>query len=122
MCIKIMYVYILVDVYIHYIIHIHIYIHYIIHMVDVNVAGEECPGSVQKYRMCSLTIECVLSLQEKSALVAYKGNKHKLLFTWCVIALKRNMQRPVEEGGEAGIHICRLIRMCSLTIVREHIL
>lgn len=53
------------------------------------------PGSFKDLVDNSLLPLGVLIGQEAEALIKYSGNKHKLLYSWSMVALKRIMQAPM---------------------------
>ena len=52
------------------------------------------PGTFKDLINNSLVPLGVLIGPEAEALVKYSGNKHKLLYSWSMVALKRIMQAP----------------------------
>lgn len=64
------------------------------------------PGTFKDICHDVLIPKGVLIPIEALALQTYKGNKHKLLFSWSIIALKRIMQAPmpVGEKGNPMLH------------------
>eukprot|EP00277_Geminigera_cryophila_P038127 CAMPEP_0173099218 /NCGR_PEP_ID=MMETSP1102-20130122/35347_1 /TAXON_ID=49646 /ORGANISM="Geminigera sp., Strain Caron Lab Isolate" /LENGTH=770 /DNA_ID=CAMNT_0013992167 /DNA_START=70 /DNA_END=2382 /DNA_ORIENTATION=- len=64
--------------------------------------ADKDPGTFEELVNNTLIAKGVLIPKEGEALTNYPANKHKLLFTWSIIALKRIMQAPLESGGEGG--------------------
>mmetsp|Transcript_12976 Transcript_12976/g.31542 ORF Transcript_12976/g.31542 Transcript_12976/m.31542 type:complete len:549 (+) Transcript_12976:222-1868(+) len=64
------------------------------------------PGTFKDVCKDILIPKGILIPVEADALMAYKGNKHKLLFSWSIIALKRIMQAnmPTGEKGNPMLH------------------
>ena len=60
------------------------------------------PGSFADLCEDQLIPNGVLIKQEAEALKAYKGNKHKMLYSWSIIALKRIMQTSVPSGEKGN--------------------
>jgi len=67
-----------------------------------NSQYKKSPGEFKDFADQVLVKKGVLIKTEADCLNGYKGNRHKLLYSWSIVAMKRIMQSPPDKGGEKG--------------------